>query len=70
MVAGNARWQKRLLGVIHSRLRRWRVGSLSFSQSGEDVLIRRLLSRLNIRHPTYLDLGANAPFRLNNTAML
>ena len=55
---------------MQHRLRRHRLGSLSFSQSGEDVLVARLLRRLGVSTPTYLDIGANHPWRLNNTALL
>lgn len=48
--------------IINARGRR------SYSQSGEDLILEFLLSeQLEIRHPTYLDLGANHPVRLNNT---
>lgn len=39
----------------------------SFSQSGEDQIIRYLLNALKIPDPTYLDIGANHPIIANNT---
>lgn len=39
----------------------------SFSQAGEDQLIRYLFQNLAIEYPTYLDIGANHPFIGNNT---
>jgi FkbM family methyltransferase len=42
----------------------------SYSQSGEDIIICDLFSRLGIRHPTYLDIGANEPVALSNTYRL
>jgi FkbM family methyltransferase len=40
----------------------------SGSQAGEDQLIRYLFySCLGIQRPTYLDIGANHPFKCNNT---
>lgn len=42
---------------------------LSFSQSGEDLILWQLLSRLGIQKPTYLDIGANDPVRYNNTML-
>jgi len=39
----------------------------SFSQSGEDQIIRYLFNAINIPHPTYLDIGANHPVIANNT---
>ena len=40
----------------------------SFSQSGEDMIIRYLFDHINVVKPTYIDIGANYPFELNNTA--
>jgi FkbM family methyltransferase len=42
----------------------------SYSQSGEDIIISDLFSRLGISQPTYLDIGANEPISLNNTYRL
>lgn len=42
----------------------------SYSQSGEDIIICDLFSRLGIEHPTYLDIGANEPAALSNTYRL
>ena len=42
----------------------------SYSQSGEDIIISDLFNRLNILHPTYLDIGANDPVALSNTYRL
>jgi FkbM family methyltransferase len=39
----------------------------SYSQSGEDILIKSALDSLGIFHPTYLDIGANHPYYLSNT---
>lgn len=40
----------------------------SFSQSGEDQIIRYLMYNvLKISKPTYLDIGTNHPFKCNNT---
>lgn len=40
---------------------------ISYSQSGEDVIIDYIFSLRRISKPTYLDLGANHPFNFNNT---
>src|SRR5271169_435695 len=40
----------------------------SFSQSGEDIIVRQLFKLRGINNPSYLDIGANDPFRINNTA--
>lgn len=41
----------------------------SYSQSGEDVIVYFIFHSLGIEHPTYIDIGANHPFSLNNTAL-
>ena len=40
---------------------------LSFSQSGEDIIIKEILKRFDIKKPTYIDIGAYHPFFGNNT---
>lgn len=42
-------------------------GRLSYSQCGEDLIIDHVFRVLGIRNPTYLDIGAHDPRRLNNT---
>jgi FkbM family methyltransferase len=42
----------------------------SFSQYGEDQIILALLFIFKLENVTYLDIGANDPYRLNNTALL
>jgi len=39
----------------------------SFSQYGEDVIVRQILNSLKIYKPTYLDIGAHDPITLSNT---
>jgi len=43
-------------------------GVQSFSQCGEDVIVRYLFRLRGVDTPTYLDLGAHAPYYLSNTA--
>lgn len=43
------------------------VAKLSYSQCGEDMIVDFLLMWLGLENITYLDIGANHPFRLNNT---
>jgi FkbM family methyltransferase len=38
-----------------------------YSQCGEDIIAARILGRLKIAQPNYLDIGANHPVKLNNT---
>ncbi len=40
----------------------------SYSQCGEDLLIRYIFNLRGIGRPSYLDIGANNPFFLSNTA--
>jgi FkbM family methyltransferase len=39
----------------------------SYSQTGEDLLIKNILSNLHIAKPNYLDIGAYHPIYLSNT---
>lgn len=40
----------------------------SYSQCGEDLLVNYIFNLRNINRPTYIDIGANHPFYLSNTA--
>lgn len=46
-----------------------KYGKISFSQSGEDLIIDFLFNAIGITYPTYIDIGAHHPFYLNNTAI-
>lgn len=39
----------------------------SYSQCGEDLIVAYIFEALRIERPSYLDIGANHPKRLNNT---
>ena len=39
----------------------------SYSQRGEDIILKKLLQEFGINKPTYFDVGANHPKRLSNT---
>ena len=41
----------------------------SYSQCGEDLLINYIFQLRGVTHPTYIDIGANHPFYINNTAI-
>ena len=41
----------------------------SFSQHGEDLIVYRIFQMRNISNPSYLDIGANHPYSLSNTAL-
>lgn len=42
-------------------------GKKSFSQCGEDLIIKFIFDQLGINKPSYLDIGAHHPFDINNT---
>ncbi|RZJ83274.1 MAG: FkbM family methyltransferase [Chryseobacterium sp.] len=41
----------------------------SYSQSGEDLIVKFIFDTLGITHPSYLDIGAHHPYYLSNTAL-
>jgi FkbM family methyltransferase len=43
-------------------------GKLSYSQCGEDMIISYIFQLRGISMPSYLDVGCNDPYYLNNTA--
>lgn len=58
--------RKSLLSFVQKRL--LHSPQLSYSQSGEDMIIRHIFNALGIFNPSYIDIGAHHPFELNNTA--
>lgn len=42
---------------------------ISFSQSGEDLIVKYIFDNLGISKPSYLDVGAHHPFYISNTAL-
>jgi len=42
---------------------------ISFSQSGEDLIVKYIFDNLGISKPSYLDVGAHDPFYISNTAL-
>src|SRR5262249_29835011 len=42
-------------------------GEESYSQAGEDLIVRFFFYHQRISNITYLDIGANEPIQLNNT---
>lgn len=42
----------------------------SFSQSGEDLIVKFIFDQLGIINPGYIDIGAHHPYYLSNTALL
>lgn len=41
----------------------------SYSQSGEDLIVKFIFDNLNIKKPSYIDIGAHHPFYISNTAL-
>jgi FkbM family methyltransferase len=41
----------------------------SFAQCGEDIIVNYIFSLRGLLSPTYIDIGANHPFFINNTAI-
>lgn len=53
---------------VADKLRRARsAGKVSYSQCGEDLIVRYVFDFLKIPTPTYLDIGAHHPTFLSNT---
>ena len=58
----------KILNYIKYRLRK--DYKISYSQTGEDILISRIFRNLNIQKVYYLDIVANHPKNYNNTYLL
>jgi FkbM family methyltransferase len=46
-----------------------KLAKKSYSQSGEDLIIKYIFNALGIESPSYIDVGAHHPYYLNNTAL-
>lgn len=42
---------------------------VSYSQSGEDLIVKFIFDILGITNPTYIDIGAHHPYFISNTAL-
>lgn len=42
---------------------------ISFSQCGEDLIVKYIFDNLGIYNPSYIDIGAHHPFYISNTAL-
>ena len=42
-------------------------GLTSYAQTGEDIIVHRVLTAMKIQQPTYLDIGAFHPIKFSNT---
>jgi FkbM family methyltransferase len=66
------RKQTALLKKITNKIRKmagFPPGKQSYSQCGEDLIVDYIFSLRGIQFPEYLDIGANDPFFLSNTAL-
>ncbi len=45
-----------------------RFQKVSYSQTGEDLIIDFIFNHIGIANPTYIDIGAHHPYYLSNTA--
>lgn len=41
----------------------------SYSQSGEDLIVKFIFELIGVNQPSYIDIGAHHPFNLSNTAI-
>jgi len=53
------KWLKKLLYGRHAKI--------SYSQTGEDLIVDSVMTSLDIPRPSYLDIGAHDPVYLSNT---
>jgi FkbM family methyltransferase len=42
---------------------------VSFSQCGEDLIVSHIFSSLDMKKPSFIDIGAHHPFYMSNTAL-
>lgn len=54
--------------LITERKRNKQSGIVSYSQCGEDLIIRHIFALRKIEKPSYIDIGAHHPTALSNTA--
>lgn len=59
-----------LTAKIKNHLPALKYKKLSYSQTGEDLIIRFIFDAIGIAKPSFIDIGAHHPFYLNNTAIL
>lgn len=56
------------IAKIYETAYQTRSSKVSFSQSGEDLIINYIFDSLGIQNPSYIDIGAFNPYLLSNTA--
>jgi len=63
---------KKAINIIERKLYPFKTtprGYTSYSQCSEDLIVRYIFNLRGISKPTYLDIGANDPFYISNTAL-
>lgn len=55
---------KRLLSNVEDKYKK-----TSFSQCGEDLIVKFIFDCLGINNPTYIDIGAHHPYYISNSAL-
>jgi FkbM family methyltransferase len=58
-----------LIRLIQRFLIRMPTAKNSYSQSGEDLIVRFIFDQIGILTPSYIDIGAHHPYLLSNTAI-
>jgi len=46
-----------------------KFGKTSYSQCGEDMIVRHIFQAIGLSSPSFIDIGAHHPFYMNNTAV-
>ena len=59
----------RKLGFALVKANESKYRKVSFSQCGEDLIVRSIFTQLGIGSPSYIDIGAHHPYYLSNTAL-
>ena len=54
---------------INKKQNQLNEAKISFSQCGEDLIVQYIFCLRNVLKPSYLDIGANHPYFLSNTAL-
>ncbi|OXA89697.1 FkbM family methyltransferase [Flavobacterium hibernum] len=60
---------KRIKKKVFSNTLESEFQKISYSQSGEDLIVKYIFENLNIKNPTYIDIGAHHPYYISNTAL-
>jgi FkbM family methyltransferase len=60
---------KRKFLIFFSTNDKHKFKKISFSQCGEDLIVKYIFDALGIAKPTYIDIGAHHPYFISNTAL-